>query len=821
MLIPNTWTVTPASQSVAVGSAATLTNEYSGTVPVDGVNFTFSDGGGGGSFSPSSLVDAPPTATFTYTNNTPGTYNITVHGATLPFSGMSDRTATVIVTESNSHDCFEYASPKHPAVFDISALQLLRFNLTAPSDGEWYGGTVNLVFTLDKALTGLTADNPAYLLARVRSSDNPGNLAAMAVTMDIYFPLVNGQTDYDITLPIPDSWLDDIQFGATSDDTKAKNFTVALFGNGNIFRPKQSFPKASITHFTICMRNSRKTAISGSGNKPIGSGRNNSPCGTNSPTTQSLSLSGTSLYGLKYVFTDTGIDANLSAIEVVSGEGRGKYESQHAVIRLTFTVPTPATYPAFGWLDGKLTIYGSYAPVHAHGTLETSDDYPTFRLLAAGTDNIPSGAGVVRTQAPQPSDVFDGRFPFTFDPMADASTNGIVIYADVLTNPADSPSINQFIGQTYVFYLYAEMIGQAQDASGNDRDSVADWGRFTISRATFTSRSCYQEGPFEDDASKRVAFGSPPSRRWDFWYADRTPAYPYVPIGSVQPQRVCRVTQEWVWTYYDEGSSVGPPPDHPELGGTEAGRGTSVSFTSFGPYGAETHPGYHGYQWSEGYAGPDPGILYPGYAYVSSRTFTDVSEFYCECMQSHTNNGVCMIRDYTHRMMVFSVNTARNMMAYLFDDTDQSPQVVTIDSETTCFAPSFWRDGVYIGGTYLRETTPVAARSMSHGRTWKLTTIPGTYDNVTSANSKGRAVILGYKNGSSAWFCRVGVPADDGTYTWSNEVMLTLSSPNGSGSLREREDGVLEFTWLDTSNAAHIVRGRGISNSGGSASNWT
>jgi len=78
---------------------------------------------------------------------------------------------------------------------------------------------------------------------------------------------------------------------------------------------------------------------------------------------------------------------------------------------------------------------------------------------------------------------------------------------------------------------------------------------------------------------------------------------------------------------------------------------------------------------------------------------------------------------------------------------------------------------------------------------------------MTSSSSSG-------SYGGPNWWCTVGKPLDNGTFTWCCPVSLNLNNPNGVGHVRKRSDGVVEFTWMDNFSNINILRGRGISLNG-------
>lgn len=236
--------------------------------------------------------------------------------------------------------------------------------------------------------------------------------------------------------------------------------------------------------------------------------------------------------------------------------------------------------------------------------------------------------------------------------------------------------------------------------------------------------------------------------------------------------------------------------------------------------------------------GNGPYIVVPGttilYGFAQSQpgfAWAGVSQFFlCTTLSNNlTGGGVWLLRDYTDRLHIYGANTSGNMVVNIYDDNDANPTPVTIDSATLCTHPSFNLNGVLIDGTYLANKTPKWARSRTHGRQWQVYTVPGVYDACTSCSNHARVIFIGFRKGnpaatpptSDAWYVRVGLLQDDGTYMWSEEVNLNLTAPNGSGHVKERFDGVCEFVWEDNSGNQYVLRGRLIPNSGGNGSEWT
>jgi hypothetical protein len=178
------------------------------------------------------------------------------------------------------------------------------------------------------------------------------------------------------------------------------------------------------------------------------------------------------------------------------------------------------------------------------------------------------------------------------------------------------------------------------------------------------------------------------------------------------------------------------------------------------------------------------------------------------------------LHDYTHRLLVFGKDADGHLAVLLYDDLEVSAVLTIIDGSTPCGYPSAWLRDTVIECIYLRDTAPYLARSRTHGRTWTLISVPGTYDAVTSTRHQNRIILLGWKGDpTNQWYVRVGTLQPNDTYSWSGEVSLALTSPNGSGHVITRYDGVVEFVWEDTSNSVFILRGRGIGSDG--SGTWT
>jgi hypothetical protein len=184
-----------------------------------------------------------------------------------------------------------------------------------------------------------------------------------------------------------------------------------------------------------------------------------------------------------------------------------------------------------------------------------------------------------------------------------------------------------------------------------------------------------------------------------------------------------------------------------------------------------------------------------------------------------------ILRHYTDRALIHHTdgsgpNGTGQMLVDLLDDNDGNPTTYTIDTTPTCGCPFFDLNVDRVDGTYLQGSTAVVATSNSHGRTWNLTPLSGSYLATTSTTANGRLYFAGCHD--NRWWLRVGGLNADGTYTVSAETALSpataLISPVPSGHIRARDDGTVEFVYLDTSGAPWLMQGMGISTSG--AGTW-
>lgn len=166
---------------------------------------------------------------------------------------------------------------------------------------------------------------------------------------------------------------------------------------------------------------------------------------------------------------------------------------------------------------------------------------------------------------------------------------------------------------------------------------------------------------------------------------------------------------------------------------------------------------------------------------------------------------VSALRHYTGRLFEFDVNDAGQLVQERYGDADDAPVESTLDSDPLCSSVAFWRVDDRIEGTYLRDTTPILARSTDHGATYRMTTLPGSYDGYASVPFRNRLVVLGFR--TDTWYARVGKLLPDLSYSWSGEVAVSLTfTPNGQGFLRVEDDNTLTAHLQDTDSVTHLVR---------------
>lgn len=181
-----------------------------------------------------------------------------------------------------------------------------------------------------------------------------------------------------------------------------------------------------------------------------------------------------------------------------------------------------------------------------------------------------------------------------------------------------------------------------------------------------------------------------------------------------------------------------------------------------------------------------------------------------------SSNYIWAMRDYTYILFVLYVDVANGLMVREWNPLELAYADSVVDSDLTCSCPSLHlctsrMDGVYLRGTEVRFMT-----SMEHGRSWVLSAISGAYaaDFITSRERLGQ-LIVAYWHPSAAdghaigWYIQVGDLQTDGSYSWSTPVSLnslTAANSLGKGCLLAREDGSIEFHYLDNAGLPQIIR---------------
>ncbi len=196
-----------------------------------------------------------------------------------------------------------------------------------------------------------------------------------------------------------------------------------------------------------------------------------------------------------------------------------------------------------------------------------------------------------------------------------------------------------------------------------------------------------------------------------------------------------------------------------------------------------------------------------------------------------------ILRDYTQILVIIYTTIGGTLAVNVYGPGDTSPVGYTVDGNTTCTYPNIDLVVDTMVATYLRTigedsllsqgSNMWMATSTTHGESWNIVEIP--YPNTWSAGYtalsgvawNSRYFALGFHTITSGdaptgWYLTVGVLGSNGTYTFqTNTTAIPLVNPQGiSGDLRVRDDGVLEFGWIDTTGQIYVTRGRGISDAG-------
>ncbi len=152
-----------------------------------------------------------------------------------------------------------------------------------------------------------------------------------------------------------------------------------------------------------------------------------------------------------------------------------------------------------------------------------------------------------------------------------------------------------------------------------------------------------------------------------------------------------------------------------------------------------------------------------------------------------------------------------------YDDAGGSAGTVTVvASGATSCSLFVTRDGV-VRVFFTADDAFKRVESRDGGSTWgSVTTIASGYDACTVARDETSGLIVAglYVASSATWYVSVSSVADIGT--WTTPVSIATSA-TVSGEMRRRRDGVWEFAYVNSSDAAVIIRSRNVSlTSGGS-----
>jgi len=166
------------------------------------------------------------------------------------------------------------------------------------------------------------------------------------------------------------------------------------------------------------------------------------------------------------------------------------------------------------------------------------------------------------------------------------------------------------------------------------------------------------------------------------------------------------------------------------------------------------------------------------------------------------------MRDYTDRFFLYKTNMDGALTALIYNSFDLSPVTVIVDADLTSSFPSYHLIVSHIAGTHLRGTAPQSGFSGDHGATWQVAAITSAITAVAiiSTEHLGRLVACYYHEDAGAadpydtgWYVQVGKLANNGDFTWSNPpVSMGIADADKYADLLCREDGVLQFTYINT-----------------------
>lgn len=146
-----------------------------------------------------------------------------------------------------------------------------------------------------------------------------------------------------------------------------------------------------------------------------------------------------------------------------------------------------------------------------------------------------------------------------------------------------------------------------------------------------------------------------------------------------------------------------------------------------------------------------------------------------------------------------------------YDDVGVSAGTVTVvSSGATSCSLLVTRDNV-VRLFFTADDAFKRGESRDGGSTWgAVTTIASGYDACTVACDETSGLLVAglYVASSAAWYVSTSSVADSGT--WSTPASIATSA-TASGEMRRRRDGVWEFAYVNSSDAAVIIRSRNVS----------
>lgn len=152
--------------------------------------------------------------------------------------------------------------------------------------------------------------------------------------------------------------------------------------------------------------------------------------------------------------------------------------------------------------------------------------------------------------------------------------------------------------------------------------------------------------------------------------------------------------------------------------------------------------------------------------------------------------------------------------------------IITVDANADCTDPniSFSPDG-QLHTLYRRDTTILYRVSENNGNTWSVpTTIAINYNMVVFDWGKSlldtpQMVVMLYREDVERWFVTVGAYNASNALIFSTPADIGVDAKNKAGCVRQRLDGVWEFSYVNTSDEDVITRCENLSDTG--AGTWS